>query len=176
MNKNKQTPRLVWFTGLSGAGKTTLANALHKKLSEQGFSSYVLDGDNIRCGINRDLSFSPQDRSENIRRVIEIASLFLDAGIIVITAFISPYEKDRQKAKNKIGKANFIEVYLSTPLDVCESRDVKNLYKKARSGEITDFTGINAPYEVPISADIKIDTSNLSIEKSVDKILKCVFK
>jgi len=170
MIKNKQNPCLIWFTGLSGSGKTSLANALKNNLIVKGFSVYVLDGDIIRSGINKDLSFSPEDRSENIRRVIEIASLFLDAGIIVLAAFISPYQKDRDKAREKVGEHKFVEVYVNTPLNVCESRDVKQLYKKARAGEILDFTGIHTPYEAPISPEITINTSEISIDEAVNRI------
>ena len=139
---------LIWFTGLSGSGKSTIANALESKLFEKKIKTYTLDGDNIRKGINNDLSFSPEDRTENIRRIAEISKLFVDAGIVVLAAFVSPYRKDRNAIKNIVGKNNFVEVYINTSVEECEKRDVKGLYKKARMGEIKDFTGVNAPYEV----------------------------
>ncbi len=169
-----QQPYVVWFTGLSGSGKSTLADAMEKELFRMGLHTYILDGDNIRNGINSDLSFSAIDRSENIRRIAEISALFLDAGIIVLASFISPYQEDREKAKAIIGADNFIEVYVSTPLQVCESRDVKGLYKKARAGEIKSFTGISSRYEPPISPDIEISTANTSKEQAVKKILEYI--
>ena len=165
-----QTPATLWFTGLSGAGKSTLANLLEKKLSVEGKHTMLLDGDNIRLGINRDLSFSEEDRIENIRRVAEISKLMNDAGLIVLTSFISPMRLDRQNARDLIGKDSFIEIYVKTDLAECEKRDVKGLYKKARSGQITNFTGISAPYEEPLHPEIVVDTSKLSIEESVEYI------
>ncbi len=167
--------KVIWFTGLSGSGKSTIARALEKKFHEKGIHSYVLDGDNIRHGLNSDLGFTGKDREENIRRIGEVAKLFYDAGIFVITSFISPYIKDRDKIRELIGP-DFIEVYLKCPLKECESRDPKGLYKKARSGEISDFTGISAPYETPKNPEMTIDTSRLSIEGSVDFIMKNLFK
>ncbi len=163
---------LIWFTGLSGSGKSTIANALESKLNTLKVSTYSLDGDNIRLGINKDLSFSVDDRKENIRRIGEIANLFIDAGIVTLASFVSPYSSDREKVKNTVGAKNYIEVFVNTSLDECERRDVKGLYKKARKGEINNMTGISAPYEVPKSPDIEIDTVKESVEDSVDKILK----
>lgn len=167
---------LIWFTGLSGSGKSTLANLVELELHKKGFSTYILDGDNIRKGVNADLGFSAQDRKENIRRVAEISNLFLDAGIVTIAAFISPYEIDRQMVKNKVGTDNFIQIYVNTSLKECELRDVKGLYKKARAGEITNFTGISAPYEVPVNPDLEVITDGQSIETTVQIILKFINK
>ncbi|WP_419838822.1 adenylyl-sulfate kinase [Candidatus Poriferisodalis sp.] len=149
----------VWFTGLSGSGKSTLAFALEAALLERSVASYVLDGDNVRFGLNRDLGFSPQDRTENIRRISEVCRLFQDAGIVVLTAFISPYAADRDQVRAIHPEGAFIEVFVDTPLDVCEARDPKGLYVKARAGEIPDFSGISAPYEPPPSPEITIDTT-----------------
>ncbi len=165
----KQKPCIVWLTGLSGSGKSTIANALNCKLFENGNLSYVLDGDNIRHGLNKDLGFDEQSRRENIRRVGEVAKLFVDAGLIVICAFISPFRKDRAFVRNLVDDNEFIEVFVDTPLEVCEQRDVKGLYKKARKGEIKDFTGISSPYEEPIDPEIHL--RNEGIKESVDKIL-----
>lgn len=150
---------VLWFTGFSGSGKSTLATALEKALIDNQHVAYVLDGDNVRHGLNRDLGFAAEDRTENIRRIGEVANLFADAGVITLTAFISPYRADRQLAREAIGSERFREVYLTTPLTVCEERDPKGLYKKARAGEIGEFTGISAPYEPPLNPDIIIDTS-----------------
>lgn len=171
-----QNAIVIWFTGLSGSGKSTLAIELDHILSELGFHSYVLDGDNIRSGINNNLSFSPEDRSENIRRIAEISKLFIDAGIITICSFISPYKADREKAKEIIGFDNFIEIYLNTPLIECEKRDVKGLYKKARNGEIKNFTGISAPYEKPVNPDLSLDTTFIDINSSIEKIITLIKK
>ena len=162
---------LIWFTGFSGSGKSTIANKVESALHKRNIRTYALDGDNIRNGINKDLGFSPGDRSENIRRIGEISNLFIDAGIIVLAAFVSPYKKDRESVKSIVGKNNFVEVYINTSLEECEKRDVKGLYKKARKGEIKDFTGINAPYEAPESPDIEIKTEQLNIDQSVTKIM-----
>ncbi len=162
---------VLWFTGLSGSGKSTIANELEYKLNKMGNHTYLLDGDNIRSGLNKDLGFSKEDRSENIRRIAEVAKLFVDAGIITITAFISPFIKDREEAKKIIGRDNFIEIFIDTPLEECIKRDPKGLYKKALNGEIKDFTGIDSPYEPPEDPDICIKTANESIEKSVEKII-----
>lgn len=167
----EQTPVTVWFTGLSGAGKSTLANALEKRLSLMGKYTMLLDGDNVRMGLNKDLGFKEKDRVENIRRVSEVAKLMNDAGLIVLTSFISPYRADRESAADIIGRDNFIEVYVSTPIEECERRDAKKLYQKARNGEIPNFTGVNSPYEVPLGADITIDTSEKSVEECVEEIL-----
>jgi adenylylsulfate kinase len=165
-----QTPLVIWFTGFSGSGKSTLAKELDAKLHKLGYHTYVLDGDNLRLGLNKDLTFSPEDRSENIRRVAELSKLFTDAGLIVITSFISPYKSDRLLAKSIIGEENFYEIYLSTPIEVCEKRDAKGLYKKARAHEILNFTGISAPYEVPQQSALNINTDNYTISESVNII------
>lgn len=151
--------RTVWFTGLSGSGKSTLAFAVEEALLARGVACYVLDGDNIRFGLNRDLGFSPVDRTENIRRIGEVCRLFQDAGLVVLTAFISPYRADRQQVRDLHPEETFVEVFVDTPLAVCEARDVKGLYAKARAGEIPDFSGISAPYEPPKSPEITVDTS-----------------
>ena len=163
---------VIWFTGLSGSGKSTLAHAVEEKLFEKGHLTYVLDGDNIRHGLNKNLGFSPEDREENIRRIGEVAKLFADAGIITMTAFISPYRSDRDKARELLDDGRFIEVYVKVPLEVAEQRDPKGLYKKARAGEIKQFTGIDAPYEEPLKAELVIDTSKHSLEESADMVLK----
>lgn len=160
----------IWFTGLSGAGKSTLANELEKRLAAYGRHTMLLDGDNIRLGLNRNLGFRENDRIENIRRIAEVAKLMNDAGLIVLTSFISPFVRDRRNARDIIGEA-FVEVYVSTPLEECERRDVKGLYKKARSGDLANFTGINSPYEAPENPDVTVDTSILSVEECVDEIL-----
>ncbi len=174
--QKKESPCTVWFTGLSGSGKSTLAKELEKELLNLGLRTYILDGDNVRKGINNDLSFTARDRSENIRRIAEIAALFLDAGVVVIVACISPYKKDRDVAKSIIGENNFIEVHVNAPLEVCELRDVKGLYKKARKGEIKNFTGITAPYEIPTCPSIEINTDSVSIHDSVHEVLKYLKK
>ena len=162
---------VLWFTGLSGSGKSTLANALNESLHKRGLSTFILDGDNIRHGLCKDLGFSDEDREENIRRIGEVANLFMNAGIITITAFVSPFKNDREKVKNIIGAQDFIEVYCAASLNVCESRDTKGLYKKARKGEIKDFTGISSPYEPPSDPNIVVDTGSLDIKNSVQKII-----
>ena len=167
-----QKPKTIWFTGLSGSGKSTLANAVEKRLHVAGKHTMMLDGDNIRMGINSDLGFTERDRIENIRRISEIAHLMNDAGLIVITSFISPFAADRRHAREIIGEGDFIEVYVSTPIEKCRERDVKGLYKKAENGEIPNFTGVNSPYEVPESPEITIDTSGRTIEESVDQLMK----
>ena len=162
---------LIWFTGLSGSGKSTLANMIEVELHKKGLSTYTLDGDNIRRGINKNLSFTPEDRTENIRRIGEIANLMIDAGVITLAAFISPYIKDREGVMQIVGSDNFIEIYVNTSIEECEKRDVKGLYKKARKGEIKNMTGISSPYEAPINPDVEVVTDVESIEESVDKIL-----
>ena len=167
----KHASFLIWFTGLSGSGKSTIANAVEKHLFSQGICTYVLDGDNIRQGLNKDLSFSADDRTENIRRIAEVANLMIDAGIVVIASFISPYHQNRENVRQIVGTDNYIEVFVNAPVEVCETRDVKGLYKKARAGEIQDFTGISAPYEVPLSPDIEINTDKLNVEQAVKLVL-----
>jgi len=173
---NKHRSFLIWFTGLSGSGKSTIANALEHKLHQEGIKTYVLDGDNIRLGINKDLSFSAEDRSENMRRIAEIAKLFIDAGVVVMGAFVSPYKKDRKSIEYVVGNNNFVEVFVNTSLEACELRDVKGLYAKARKGEIKDFTGINAPYEAPENPDIEVVTDNMTVQEAVDKIYPVIIK
>ena len=163
----------VWFTGLSGSGKSTLAFALEEALLQRGIAAYVLDGDNIRFGLNRDLGFSPQDRTENIRRIGEVCRLFTDAGIVVLTAFISPYIADRDQVRAIHPDGAFVEVYVDTPLEVCEVRDPKGLYVKARAGEIPDFSGISAPYEPPPSPELIVDTSQ-SIDDCIAQLLNAL--
>lgn len=165
-------PKLIWFTGLSGSGKSTLASGVETHFFNAGINTYILDGDNIRSGLNSDLDFSDQSRTENIRRISEVSKLFLDAGLLVITAFISPFKKDREQALKLVGKENFIEVYVECPLKICEQRDVKGLYKKARAGEIKDFTGISSPFEVPDKADIIINTADNSLEECLKQLIK----
>lgn len=167
---------LLWFTGLSGSGKSTLANLVEIALHEKGLSTYILDGDNIRQGINKDLSFTPEDRKENIRRIAEISNLMLDAGLITLAAFVSPYIKDRQEVQRIVGKDNFIEIFVNTSLDECERRDIKGLYKKARSGKIKNMTGISAPYEAPVNPDLEVITDGQSIEESIEIIINFINK
>ncbi len=162
---------ILWFTGLSGAGKSTIANAVEQRLHELGCRTYVCDGDNIRHGLNSNLGFSPEDRVENIRRIGEVAKLFLDAGIIAMTAFISPYRADRDRAR-QLAPADFIEVYCRCALPVCEQRDVKGLYRKARAGEVKEFTGISAPYEEPANPEITLDTDRHSVEECVQEVIR----
>lgn len=168
--QKQQKPCVLWFTGLSGAGKSTVANALEAYLFEQGYHSYLLDGDNVRHGLNKDLGFTDADRVENIRRIGEVAKLFVDAGMIVLTAFISPFRADRDMVRNLVGEGEFVEIYVCPPLDVCEQRDPKGLYKKAREGKIPNFTGISSPYEAPEKAEIELNTGDLSLEQCVEVI------
>jgi adenylyl-sulfate kinase len=172
----KQRAQLIWFTGLSGSGKSTLAVQLEARLHEQGFKTYLLDGDNIRAGINKDLTFTDEGRVENIRRIGEVGKLMLDAGLIVLSAFISPFAADRDQVKKIAGAENYIEIFVDTPIEVCEQRDVKGLYKKARAGEVKNFTGINSPYEVPASPDLIIKTVTMNIDESIMKLLDVVQK
>jgi len=169
-----QKESVFWFTGLSGSGKSTLARGCEKKLIERGRSVFVLDGDNLRHGLNSDLGFSPADRSENIRRVAEVAALMADAGLIVLTAFISPYRRDREEARRIIGPGRFFEIYLDVPLSVCEVRDPKKLYKRARTGEIPDFTGISAPYEPPPNPDLRVNTAVGRVDNCIDATLNYI--
>jgi len=170
----KQKAQLIWFTGLSGSGKSTLAVALEKKLFDKGFKTYLLDGDNIRQGLNNDLSFDDAGRIENIRRIGEVATLMLDAGTVVLSAFISPFESDRRLVKKTVGSVHYIEVFVDCPLEICEQRDVKGLYQKARKGVIKNFTGIDSPYEKPSHPDLIIKTNESSLEESLDLLLKKV--
>ena len=171
----KQHGVMIWFTGLSGSGKSTIAIALERELHKRGLLCRILDGDNIRSGINSNLGFTEADRVENIRRIAEVSKLFLDTGVITIAAFISPNNDIREMAADIIGQDDFLEIYVSTPLAECERRDVKGLYAKARQGEIKNFTGISAPFEVPAHPDLSLDTSVLSIEESVDRLLELVY-
>lgn len=166
-----QTAKVIWMTGLSGSGKSTIAIALEKELVQKGFLTQVLDGDNIRTGINNNLGFSDADRTENIRRIAEVSKLFVNCGVITINCFVSPTNAIRNAAKEIIGKEDFVEVFIDTPIEICEQRDVKGLYKKARAGEIKDFTGINAPFEAPENAAIVVKTANKTVEESVNTIL-----
>lgn len=168
---NGHLGKVIWFTGLSGSGKSTIANALEVALHAQGRRTYILDGDNVRQGLNKDLGFTDADRVENIRRIAEVAGLMMDAGLIVMTAFISPFRREREMARELIGPENFVEVYISTPLEVCEQRDVKGLYKKARSGLLPNMTGLNSPYEPPARPDIELNFATLPTAKAIRKLL-----
>lgn len=169
--QKKQQPRILWFTGLSGAGKSTIAGVVEQKLYEMGHHTYLLDGDNVRHGLNKDLGFSDEARVENIRRIGEVSKLFIDAGLLVLTAFISPFRADRRMVRDLVGQGEFIEIHISTPLDVCETRDPKGLYQKARRGEIKNFTGIDSEYEVPEQAEITIDSSKHGIEECAELVI-----
>ncbi|GAB3064586.1 adenylyl-sulfate kinase [Virgibacillus ainsalahensis] len=170
-NFNNHKSAALWFTGLSGSGKSTLSVALEKRLHELGIHTYRLDGDNVRHGLNKNLGFSPEDRTENIRRIGEVANLMVDAGLVTLTAFISPYREDRDNARKLLEKKEFIEVYVKSSVEACESRDPKGLYKKARAGEIKGFTGIDAPYEEPANPEITVDTEKQSLKESVEEIV-----
>jgi adenylylsulfate kinase len=170
----RQRSKVIWFTGLSGSGKSTIAQHLERYLFEQGFFAQVLDGDNIRSGINNNLGFSEVDRRENIRRIAEVSRLYVQSGIISINSFISPTIAIRQMARDIIGADDFIEIYVNAPLEVCEKRDVKGLYKKARSGQIKGFTGIDAPYEAPEQPDLEIKTDEVSVEEAVEKVFNYI--
>ncbi len=171
-NLNKHRAFVIWFTGLSGSGKSTLAGALENKLYQHGYHTYILDGDNVRSGLNSDLDFSEASRKENIRRIAEVAGLMVDAGLIVLSAFISPHRSERQRVKETVGPENYVEVFVNCPLDECEKRDVKGLYQKARKGEISNFTGISSPFEEPDNPDVVVPTHQLSVEAGVDVIWK----
>lgn len=170
--QNDHNSFVIWFTGLSGSGKSTIANQLEKELFRSGIRTYSLDGDNVRSGLNKGLTFSLEDRKENNRRIAEVAKLFMDAGMVTITAFISPLKEDREEAKKVIGQDNFVEIFVNTPLEICEERDIKGLYKKARAGEIQNFTGISSPYEAPEDPAIEIRTEKETVEESVKRIIK----
>lgn len=173
---NNHRSCVIWFTGLSGSGKSTLANSVEQKLFEKGIRTYVLDGDNIRHGLNNNVDFSPEGRKENIRRIGEVAKLFVDSGMVVLTAFISPYKADRNLVRSILDKDEFIEVFVDCPVEVCESRDVKGLYKKARAGEIQDFTGISSPFEKPEHPEIIIETNKLNINEATDILTDYILK
>ena len=168
---NNQQSAILWFTGLSGSGKSTVANAVEQYLHKHGIRTYILDGDNVRHGLNGDLSFSEEDRKENIRRIGEVSKLFIDAGVMVLTSFISPFIEDREFVRGIVDNHEFIEVYIKCPIEVCEQRDVKGLYQRARAGEIKQFTGIDSPYEAPESAEIIVDTSTMTIGEAVASIV-----
>jgi len=172
----RQNPVTIWLTGLSGSGKSTIGFALERRLMDLGHGCYMLDGDNIRHRLNRDLGFSPKDRTENIRRISEVCRLMNNAGLIVISAFISPYREDRAMAQEIIGPDSFLEVYVNTPIQVCEKRDPKGLYRKARAGEISGFTGISAPYESPSEPALYLDTASMDVEDCVEKLMELIEK
>ena len=167
----QQKPCILWFTGLSGSGKSTIANAVEAALLSHSKHTYLLDGDNIRMGLNKGLTFSDKDRIENIRRIGEVSKLFVDAGLIVLTAFISPFQRDRDMVRNLVEEKEFIEVFVDTPLEICEQRDPKGLYKKARKGEISNFTGIDSPYEAPNTPEIHIKNDKISIDEAVEQVI-----
>ena len=169
--QNKHNSLLIWFTGLSGSGKSTLANQVEVALHEHGLRTYVLDGDNIRRGLNTDLDFTPEGRKENLRRIAETAKLFIDAGVVTLAAFISPLQKDRENIKQIVGEDNFIEIYVKASVEACEKRDVKGLYQKARDGEIKNFTGISAPYEEPKNPDVVVNSEKQTIAESIQIIM-----
>ncbi|MBS9781975.1 MAG: adenylyl-sulfate kinase [Gammaproteobacteria bacterium] len=173
--QNQHKGKCIWLTGLSGSGKSTLANLLEIELHKKGYKTYVLDGDNIRLGLNKDLGFSDTDRQENIRRVAEVTKLFVDAGIIVLSAFITPFEKDRRQIKEVIGKDDVVQIFVDCPLEICEQREIKGLYAKARNGEIKNFTGIDSPFETPENSDLVIHTDKENLEEMIDDIMKKLF-
>ena len=168
---NKQQSAILWFTGLSGSGKSTIANVVEEYLHNIGIRTYILDGDNVRHGLNSDLGFSDNDRQENIRRIGEVSKLFIDAGVMVLNSFISPFTRDRKLVRDLVHRHEFIEIHIHCPLNICEQRDIKGLYKKARSGEITQFTGIDSPYEKPVNPEITIDTSLVDITEAANMII-----
>ncbi len=174
--QNQHKGKCIWFTGLSGSGKSTLANLLEVELHKKGYKTYVLDGDNIRLGLNKDLGFSNADRKENIRRIAEVAKLFVDAGVIVLSAFITPFEEDRKQIKELIGNNDVMQIFVDCPLEMCEKRDVKGLYAKVRNGEIKHFTGIDSPFETPKNSDLVIDTSKENQQKSFDILTKFILE
>jgi adenylylsulfate kinase len=176
ISQQKHPSLVIWFIGLSGSGKSTLASELERRLFEMGKRTYILDGDNVRSGLNKDLDFSDAARKENIRRIGEVANLMLDAGIITLTAFISPFEEERQMVKKLVGADNYMEVFVNCPIEECEKRDVKGLYAKARRGEISNFTGITSPFEEPQAPDVKVPTHQLSVEEGVDLVLELLKK
>lgn len=165
---------VLWFTGLPSSGKSTIAHAVEKKLHDMGIKTYTLDGDNVRHGLCSDLDFSPKDREENLRRIGEMIKLFLDAGVVVLAAFVSPFRKDRERVRNMLSKRDFVEIYCKCPVDVCEMRDPKGMYKKAKKGEIKDYTGVSAPYEEPESPDLILDTNNVGINENLKNVLQFI--
>ncbi|EJM92636.1 sulfate adenylyltransferase, large subunit [Pseudomonas sp. GM74] len=173
---NGHKGKVIWFTGLSGSGKSTLANALEVELHANGYRTYLLDGDNVRQGLNKDLGFTDADRVENIRRIAEVAKLMMDAGLVVMTAFISPFRRERQMARELIGEENFVEVYVSTPLEVCEQRDVKGLYKKARAGQLPNLSGVGSPYEAPLAAEIEVGSDGMTVRETIAKVVETIKK
>jgi adenylylsulfate kinase len=170
--QNGHSGAIVWFTGLSGSGKSTLAHAVEECLHQQGYRTFVLDGDNVRHGLCGDLGFSDQDRQENIRRIGAVAKLFMEAGVVVLTAFISPYRTDRERIRSMVAQGDFIEIYCDTPIEICETRDIKGLYKKARAGEIAEFTGVSSPYEVPEAPELVVNTGSTSLEGCVKQVIR----
>ncbi|MGA7593712.1 MAG: adenylyl-sulfate kinase [Gallionella sp.] len=170
-SQNGHRGAIIWFTGLSGSGKSTLAHAVEEELHQRGCRTFVLDGDNVRHGLCGDLAFSAEDRQENIRRIGEIAKLFMEAGVIVLTAFISPYRADRERVRGMVEHGDFIEIFCDTPLEICESRDVKGMYKKARTGEIAEFTGISSPYEAPKNPELAVKTGALALDACVQQVI-----
>ncbi len=162
---------VIWFTGFSGAGKSTVAHAVEERLHQSGFRTFVLDGDNVRSGLCSDLGFLPEERCENIRRISEVAKLFVEAGVVVLIALISPFRSDRQKVRNLLGNNDFVEIYCKCPLDICEQRDTKGLYQRARKGEIKEYTGISSPYEEPLQSDLVINSDKYSVEESVGMVM-----
>lgn len=173
--QNGHRGAIIWFTGLSGSGKSTLAHAVEESLHQRGCRTFVLDGDNVRHGLCGDLGFSAKDRRENIRRIGEMAKLFMEAGVVVLTAFISPYRADRERVRGMVEHGDFVEVYCDAPLDICETRDTKGLYKKARAGEISEFTGISSPYEAPDKPDLTVDTSMQSLDECVQQVVAMLY-
>ena len=171
----KHKSLLLWFTGLSGSGKSTIANCVEQALHEKAVHTYTLDGDNVRKGLNSNLSFSPEDRTENIRRIAETAKLMMDAGLVVLAAFVSPYKKDRDNIRAIVGSENMVEIYINTSVEECERRDVKGLYKKARAGEIKNMTGISSPYEAPENPEIEIHTEKVNVEKATEHIINNIY-
>lgn len=174
--QNRHKSVIVWFTGLSGSGKSTLAGKVEEKLFESGIKTYLLDGDNIRHGLNSNVDFSDEGRKENIRRIGEVAKLFVDAGSVVLTAFISPFRADRDRVRSIVERGEFVEIFVNCPIEICEQRDVKGLYKKARAGAIKDFTGINSPFEAPLHAELEIRTNEMSVDEAVNTITDYVIK
>ena len=176
-DRNKQLGHesfLIWFTGLSGSGKSTIANSLERKLYENGVHTFILDGDNVRKGLNKDLDFTEEGRIENIRRIGEVSNLLVQSGAVALSAFVSPFLNDRRQVKDLVGEKNYVEVFVDCPLEICEQRDVKGLYKKARNGEIKNFTGIDSPFEAPVHPDVHVHSDKLSVEESVEMVYAAI--